>query len=246
MVEFLQNLKVNVKEQEVFRLIGYGRNDPAPAERVRNTLVDAIKEGYSLIEPKAIYTWVEVKKTEGTSLVLNKGIRLEIGNSIKFWEGAQYFAIALCTIGPSLEERVRERFTQGEFPLALMLDSVGSVAVESIADQANYSICQKAHTIGLRAGRRLSPGYGKWAIHEQEVLFALLSGELIGVQLNEGCIMIPKKSISFGAAVGKRVMATINASPCRYCNLPDCQYRRLLHSEEVGHVNNWREDQYKH
>jgi|GEM_PF-4616954 len=39
---------------------------------------------------------------------------------------------------------------------------------------------ERACRLGIKTGPRLSPGYGKWELAEQRVLFALLPGERIG------------------------------------------------------------------
>ena len=39
----------------------------------------------------------------------------------------------ICPVGAGIEERVRALFGEREFPLSVMLDSVGSAAVESLA-----------------------------------------------------------------------------------------------------------------
>ena len=223
-MEIVSDLEANIREQEVLRYLGYNRKSAQPKNEVMETL-DEVKRDYGLIQPKAVYTWVEVEEMKGGLLVLKGGLRLSLGSNTRFWKGAEYLAIALCTIGSGLENKVSELFAQGEFPLALMLDSVGSVAADSIADQVNSLICQRANLLGVRVGPRLSPGYGKWELQDQKVLFHILTGEKIGVQLNEHCTMIPQKSISFGAGVGKDVASGKRANPCRYCSMEDCLYR---------------------
>ena len=54
------------------------------------------------------------------------------------------------TIGDELERRVAALWDARELPLATMLDSVGSGAVESLAEYVNDLLCQK----GSRAARR--------------------------------------------------------------------------------------------
>ena len=51
---------------------------------------------------------------------------------------------AVCTVGDAIETRVRALFDERELPLAVMLDSVGSAAVETLAEVANDLLCQRA------------------------------------------------------------------------------------------------------
>jgi hypothetical protein len=49
---------------------------------------------------------------------------------------------AICTVGDAIEERVPRSLDLRELPLAVMLDSVGSAAVESLAEYVNDLLCQ--------------------------------------------------------------------------------------------------------
>ena len=117
-------------------------------------------------------------------------------------------------------------FSDGEFTAALMLDSVGSVAVECVADLVNYSICQTANRINMKVGVRFSPGYGRWNLRDQEVLFHLCDAERIGVSLNSQCMMIPRKSVSFCVGIGRELANAARINSCRRCNMKGCQYRK--------------------
>jgi hypothetical protein len=107
-----------------------------------------------------------------------------------------------------------------------MLDSVGSVAVESVADKVNYLLCEHARARNMNTGPRLSPGYGKWRLREQKVIFSLLPGERIGIRLNEQCMMRPVKSLSFCLGIGRALPPREKINPCRYCGMKDCPYHR--------------------
>lgn len=225
-MELIKGIKVRIREEEVRRLVGY--KGPRAIGSIEDILAQEIEEGYRLIEPKAIYTQVRVNEGNEDSLVLEEGTRLSIGSGIRFWKGAEHLAVALCTIGSALENRASELFAQGEYPAALMLDSVGSVAVESVADYANFVICQRANRLAIKVGPRLSPGYGKWNLAEQRVLFSLLPGGRIGVTLNENFVMVPRKSISFCVGMGQGLGGERIYNPCRHCGMEDCKYRRSM------------------
>jgi cobalamin-dependent methionine synthase I len=79
----------------------------------------------------------------------------------------------------------------------LILDAIGSEATEQVARQTDRLLCKKAREMNLWPSKRFSPGYRSWNIEEQRYLFQVLPGEEIGVTLNESCMMIPRKSVSF-------------------------------------------------
>jgi len=107
-----------------------------------------------------------------------------------------------------------------------MLDSVGSGAVESLAEYVNDLLCQESIPLGLPVTNRVSPGYGYWDVSQQKALFALCPGDAIGVSLNEACFMSPVKSISLLAAAGTHARVDHYFSQCARCWMRDCAYRR--------------------
>jgi cobalamin-dependent methionine synthase I len=134
-------------------------------------------------------------------------------------------AVAVCTIGEELERRVGALWEARELPLASMLDSVGSGAVESLAEYVNDLLCRQGLP-DLRVTNRISPGYADWDVAEQRALFRLCAGEPIGVALNEACVMIPGKSISLLAGAGPEARVDHYFSQCARCWMRDCAYRR--------------------
>ena len=223
----LSGLEVSVPEHEVLRLQGYKKGQE-PREAVARILQEQIEDGLRLAEPRATYMEVRVSEvSEGGALSLEGGTVLDMEHGSRVWKGLEHLAISVCTIGPALENRVAELFAQNEFAPALMLDSVGSVAVESVADQVNHILCRQATERNLKSGPRLSPGYGRWPLEDQQVLFGLLPGENIGVGLTERCMMVPRKSISFCIGLGENMARAGKSDSCRYCTLEHCRYRRI-------------------
>lgn len=225
MAELLTVMKCEIKETEVLRFQGY-RRGKFPEGEASEILRREIEEGYHLVEPKAIYAEAPIERIEDEEIILDGNLRLKVGKNIREWEGAEYLGMALCTVGSALEERVAQLFAQQDFAAALMLDSVGSVVAENAADQTNHLLCLRAKAKGLGTGPRLSPGYGKWRLLDQKVLFSILPAEKIGMKLNEQCMMTPRKSVSFCLGIGKSMKSRIKANPCRYCGMESCQYRK--------------------
>lgn len=220
----LDRTSLAIDAREVLRLQGY-RREAAPGPGVRGLMAAAIEEGRRLIRPRAVFAEVDVREAAEGRVRLGNGLSLAPGIISRHWAGAEYLVVALCTIGISLEKRIADLFAEAEYAPALMLDSVGSVAVENVADAMNLEFCRKAASLGLNAGPRASPGYGSWDLREQRTLFSIVAGDEIGVSLNLQCLMTPRKSISLCVAVGRSVRGKAS-DRCRRCGMADCQYRR--------------------
>jgi cobalamin-dependent methionine synthase I len=144
----------------------------------------------------------------------------------RLWGRIEAVGAAIVTVGDPIEERVRALFDARELPLAVMLDSVASAAVESLAEYANDLVCQSALPAGLRVTNRISPGYAGWDTAEQRALFRLCPGGPIGVTLNDACFMTPVKTISFLVGIGPAARVDHYFTQCRRCWMADCAYRR--------------------
>jgi len=219
----LKGLKVKVNEDYVLKLQRLG---PKPGGRIKEILACEVEEAYRLVQPRAIWTKLIVKEITDVVVKLEGGFMLYAGGMAKEWGGSRLLAVAVATIGSALEERVDELFAQRDFARAMMLDSVGSAAVESVADDVNYAICQRAETLGLKTSPRSSPGYGKWNLTDQRVLLGITHAYRIGIRLNEQYMMIPRKSVSFAIGIGSIMVGAEDATPCRRCGREGCEYRR--------------------
>lgn len=224
-MEILNELEVNIGEEQVLRRQGYQGKLTALKSELREIMAQEIEEAYRLFRPRAVYTELTVAETLGSEIRLSNGLVIRVGGAVKIWEGLDYLTVALGTIGSALEDRVDDLFSLDEYPSAVMLDSIGSVAADSVADQVNYIICEKAARTGMMVGPRLSPGYGAWQLKEQEVLFNLVPAQSIGVQLTESYVMIPRKSVSFCVGIGNKLTTRAVNLRCRHCLKHQCQYR---------------------
>jgi cobalamin-dependent methionine synthase I len=156
-----------------------------------------------------------------------EGVTLTIPDIRRHWGAVRQLAVAIVTIGDALERRVAELWDARELPLAAMLDSVGSGAVESLAEYVNDLLCQEGIARGVKVTNRISPGYGAWDVAEQALLFRLCPGAPVGVQLNEACFMTPQKSISLLVGAGPHARVDHYFSQCARCWMADCAYRRV-------------------
>jgi len=142
-------------------------------------------------------------------------------------EPGETVAVAVCTVGPELEEEEARLAAAGELLDALVLDAIGSAAAEAAADALNLEVCALAAERGLAAAPRVSPGYGDWDTACQPALLELLPIGDLGITLTSGAMMTPRKSVSFAVALGTDEDAARRAgSRCARCGLKDCRHRR--------------------
>jgi hypothetical protein len=179
----LDDVLLRVDRDEVLRFQGYKKGVDVPDAAVLALFEEALALGESLIEPRVVYRAMAVTG-QGPPLIEAGGERLHIPEIGRLWGPLEEIGAGICTVGEALEQRVRELWEERELPLAVMLDSVGSAAVESLAEYANDLLCQAAIPAGVKVTNRISPGYAGWDTAEQIALFALCPGGPIEVTLN--------------------------------------------------------------
>jgi hypothetical protein len=221
----LTALPLAIDPDEVLRFQGYKKSVDTPGPEVLALFDEALALGRTLIAPRAVMRWLAVTRSSADTIEAG-GVVLTIPNVDRLWGPIEWLAAAVCTIGDTLERRAAELWDARELPLAAMLDSVGSGAVESLAEYVNDLFCQEAIPLGLPVTNRVSPGYGHWDVTQQKALFRICPGDPIGVTLNDACFMSPLKSISLLAAAGTHAKVDHYFSQCARCWMRDCAYRR--------------------
>jgi hypothetical protein len=225
-LEILRDIPLAIDPDDVLRFQGYKRGVSVVTPDVSALLDEAQALGRTLMEPRAVIHWSPLKEAAEDRLVLADDLAFTIPGIGRAWGPVTEVAGAIVTIGGALEMRVADLWQARELPLAAMLDSVGSGAVESLAEHVNDLLCQQGIARGVRVTNRISPGYGGWDVSEQPRLFGLVSGEPIGVALNAACFMTPVKTITLLAGAGPHARVDHYFSQCARCWMAGCAYRR--------------------
>src|SRR5207245_8515744 len=139
----LTALPLAIDPDEVLRFQGYQKSVDTPGAEVLALFDDALALGRGLITPRAVVRWLAVTR-QGADTIDAGGVTLTIPDVGRLWGPVEWVAAAVCTIGDGLERRVGELWEARELPLAAMLDSVGSGAVESLAEDVHDVCCQEA------------------------------------------------------------------------------------------------------
>ena len=223
-LQVLSDLPLAIDPAEVLRFQGYKKGRDVPTPDVRALFDEALVEGRRLMAPRAVARWAPVTRRDEDTVVV-EGEPLAIPGIGARWGPVAHVAVAVCTIGEALEQRVSALWEARELALASMLDSVGSGAVESLAEYVNDLLCQQGLP-ALRVTNRISPGYGDWDVVDQRRLFRLCAADAVGVRLNEACVMTPGKSISLMVGAGGEARVDHYFSQCARCWMRDCAYRR--------------------
>lgn len=184
----------------------------------------AIEIGQPLIAPIAVYRRLETLDVKHERLRLSDGYELRGALIGQHLSAAQAVTAVVCTIGSGLEEAISTTI-KDDPPFGLALDGFGIAAVEALANEACRYLERKAAEREMQTSIPLSPGMIAWPVDQgQAQIFHILDTEAIGVTLNTGSVMTPKKSLSFVIGEGSEMNSSGNA--CDYCTMREtCRYQ---------------------
>jgi hypothetical protein len=224
--QLLSDIPLAIDPDEVLRFQGYQRGIDVPGPDVLGLCEEALAMGLALMAPRAVVRWTPVRGQAADDLALDDVV-FTIPGITRSWGILTDVAAAIVTIGDALERRVAELWEARELPLAAMLDSVGSGAVESLAEYVNDVLCQQGIARGVKVTNRISPGYGGWDVGEQPLLFRLVPSAPLDVRLNDACFMTPEKTITLLVGAGPEARVDHYFSQCGRCWMAGCAYRRV-------------------
>jgi len=207
---------VEIPAVEALRYLGMASKGREPRESIRRMFEEELREAKELITPAGVLARFDGGLPGSAELV-----------------GEQPFHLCVCTIGAVLDRRVSELFAEGDGARGVILDAIGSAAVEAVVEWFDALVGERAKRVGLYPARRKSPGYAGWNITEQRLIFDALRPIESGVELNESCMMSPQKSVSFAITLSRAPVQDGWRSPCDDCDLESCTYRDTGECEEA-------------
>ncbi len=221
----LRDWQLNIDVDMVLR--GQGA-DPAVIRARKPRLIDiaerAVQEGSLLIEPAAVYRFMQIEMMRHERLILADGAPLTGSLIAQHLSPARYVALMVCTVGAAIDERISALMPRDP-AYALALDGFGSAAAESLGTELCSRLEREAAHSGYCTSVPINPGMIDWPVDVgQPQIFSNLDTEVIGVTLNESAQMIPRKSTSL--VLGFAPTPFEAGTPCDFCALRNtCRYQ---------------------
>ena len=194
---------VDVRTERILRIQGY--RDMARVRRpIRRAADRAAEVAREIAEGEVGFRRVGIAACEGSSLELEGGERFECGAFERFLSECESVVVFAMTAGAAIDDRIDALMGADEPVVALLLDTAGWLAIESITRQFSERLKANCEPAGLRLTRRMGPGYtyriGKelvpWGLEEQEGLFRVLGADASPVAVLPSGAMLPKMSRS--------------------------------------------------
>lgn len=215
-------LLLSIDRNAICHRLGYKVS--LPPKSILSVIDLQLTKAYKLIKPVYIFKLKAIEGIRENQVFIADSL-VFISDIVSYvLSDCRWAAIFLVTIGGSLGEELARLEKEEEMLEAVILDAIGSEAIEQTCSRLESAVREKARASGYQATARYSPGYCDWDVSQQRVLFRALDSASIGVSLTESSFMIPLKSVSGIIGIGK---FGTKPSPClTVCKKASCSYRR--------------------
>ena len=219
-------MKIDLKEVKRYLRI-HGEFDG-----IDNLAQNLSDKALSTLCPKSVVARFDVEhfdngiKLVGTEVSFN-------GNLIKkVFAGCDEIYVFVATLTLQSETFLKQCFAKGTVD-GIVCDSVLTTMIESYCDDVEDAIDKRVEEQGKTATKRISCGYGDFAIESQKDILALLDAQKhMGIKLNQNNMMYPNKTVTAVKGAKKRDFATIDGSQvfggknkCSNCQA-NCDFKR--------------------
>jgi hypothetical protein len=223
----VRDIPLSLKTAEVLRRQGLRKGAevrPGIGLLIREVLSSLKKS--CLLEPAAAYEYYLVRSMSGSQISLegDRAIRGQLLPAI--FPEANELAPVVITIGPKLEEQVTDYSRRGETLRGMILDGIGSAAVDSLVPEILRLVASEVSSRGYQISSPVNPGMPGFPLTEQWNLLGLVNADEIGVRLTASGVLVPRKSISMLIGIGPQMTKWSRAEVCARCSLREtCHYR---------------------
>ncbi len=177
--------------------LGYNFKKSILDEKTELMIKKEIESASHFIKPSGHSLDCRILNQTDDAVTLDSGISLQSKKLSKILENAEKVTLLICTIGKLLPDETARLMKNEEITRAVILDAIGSEAVEAFADYMTGVLMQENTVFGLKPSMRYSPGYGDLNTETHKEILPLLEADKIGVGCHkESFILIPEKSIS--------------------------------------------------
>jgi hypothetical protein len=196
------------------------------SNNIRKALDICLRKARSFVKPRHIFEEKKISAIGDDFIEIEGGVRFSTKKIPAFIKGAGALALFIVTIGDELEKEASVMTSGTDALSGYLLDRLGSFAVESLAENTEKRLRRDYFVHKKSLSSRFSPGYCDWPTEEQFKMAKALDFSKAGVTLTEGCMMVPKKSISAIVAIADEGVFKEFVSSCDICERDSCDFRR--------------------
>ena len=211
-----------IDEKEVARYLCYGKN--IADIKLFDLIKECIAEVEKVAQPKFTYRRFHLKVLGDNTFRIGD-MELHSRSLAKNLCNCQEVIFFAATLGHNVD-RLLKKYLKTQISKAVVIQATATAVIEDFCDCCQKNIANIVGKEGLYIRPRFSPGYGDLDLSVQSKFLEMLdANRTIGINLSDGNLMIPEKSVT--AIIGlSRYEDKYKNTGCKTCNNIDCDYRR--------------------
>ncbi|GAB6180443.1 hypothetical protein JCM14036_17620 [Desulfotomaculum defluvii] len=213
----LPQIPLNIPPNKVLQYLGI-KNVSNQTPQLLRQINDIIQEAKIFITPTAVINQIPFCFDKGK---ITLGDSLEIRDPVL--KKVSAVSVVAVTVGEAIEQEATLLFRRGETTRGVIMDAVGTVAVEAVAEQVIGLAASQMRLKGLYPTPKLGPGYRGVPMEYLPDMLELADALQIKITCNDFYQMNPSKSLCFVVGWGSKPFK-IN-SKCDLCQKTNCLYR---------------------
>jgi hypothetical protein len=179
-----------------------------------------------LLEPAVACEYYVIRSMNGSQISPDGDEALHGSLLPAIFHQAKELGAILCTIGPKLEKQVTDYSKNGATLRGMILDGIGSAAVDKLAAEVPRLIATEVSSRGYAISSPVNPGMPGFRLTEQWHLLPLVSSNEIGVGLTASGVLVPRKSTSMVIGIGPHMKRWTQTEVCARCSIAEtCLYK---------------------
>ena len=180
-LEKLSDFNFVFDNRKILIRLGHKKRPAGPSKKVLDMVASQAAGVRAWLDPASVLEVIDYSQT----------------NRHPVFDRAVKVGLAVCTIGPRLEQECAVCFERNDLLRGMILDAIGSEAVTQVCRQAERVLADRARALGLWPSKWYAPGFRGWEVEEQRFVFSKVAASEIGVRLTDSCMMVPRKSGTF-------------------------------------------------
>ena len=180
----IRDIPLSLKTREVLRREGFRGHSKIRPE-IKSLILEllaSIKKAH-LLEPAMAYEIYSITEMSQTQLSLEGNLVVHGPLLPSLLPEAKELAVVVGTIGPRLEKQATDYFNRDEPLRGMLLDGIGSAAVDSLTQEVCKFMAGEASSRGYQVSSPINPGMPGLPITEQWQLLEMVPAREIGVSL---------------------------------------------------------------
>lgn len=221
----LKNSMLTVDRSEIYRYLGYRRQEPD--EQIRGMVDECLASLLPQLELRQVHRFFDLEWTDPVTACIGD-LQIRSRALSRNLQGCSQACLMAATIGLAVDRESRRAQVRGKTSQAVIIQAAGAALIEAWCDKVNEQIRQEAAARGMFLRPRFSPGYGDFPLACQTELFRLLQvSRHTGITLTESLMMMPSKSVTAVIGLSSSDTSCI-LSGCEACGRSGtCRFSRL-------------------